>query len=334
MNHQVSILLAFTAGLLSFLSPCVLPLIPSYLFLLGGIGLGGSGGKPDTAADKRPGAAAAPGQAGKSRLIAVTVSFILGFSAVFVAMSLILSGTFLLLGGAVRYINIAAGIIVIALGLNVLFDFLKFLNYEKRVHPAGHPKGLAGAFLIGMAFGAGWSPCVGPILGSILLMAGRSGKAGQAGLYLAVYSAGLGLPFLAAAVFFNHFLKGAAKLRSHLPLIKRISGIFLIGIGVFILLGQYQQLNIFLMKNEYAFSVWAKNGGLPVRLLPAALFFLIAALPPVLQLRKNGGETPARRPWLRIIFSGVFGTLGILQIAGTLDSAKLLARWLLYRQTI
>jgi cytochrome c-type biogenesis protein len=249
-------------------------------------------------------------------------------------MSLILSGTFLLLGGAVRYINIAAGIIVIVLGLNVLFDFLKFLNYEKRTHPTGHPKGLAGAFLIGMAFGAGWSPCVGPILGSILLMAGRSGKAGQAGLYLAVYSAGLGLPFLAAAVFFNRFLKGAVKLRAYLPLIKRISGIFLIGIGIFILLGQYQQLNIFLMKSEYAFSVWAKNGGLPVRLLPAALFFLIAALPPVLQLRQNGGKVPARRPWLRILFSGAFGILGILQIAGILDSAGLLSRWLLYRQTI
>ncbi|MFP3042778.1 cytochrome c biogenesis CcdA family protein [Treponema primitia] len=305
MFYQISILLAFAAGLLSFLSPCVLPLIPSYLAFLGGM-------------------------ANKRHLVAATLSFILGFSAVFTALSILFSGTFLLLGGAARYINIAAGIIVILLGLNVLFDFLKFLNYEKRAALTGRPKGFIGAFLVGIAFGAGWSPCVGPILGSILLMAGQSGKAGQAMLYLAVYSAGLGLPFLAAAVFFNRFLKGAAKLRSRLPLIKRISGIFLIGIGVFILLGQYQRLNIFLLKAEYAFSSWAKTGDPPVQVLPAILFFIIAALPPAFRLFK---KRPLRS-WPLIIFSGIFSILGIVQAAGILDSAGLLARWLLYRQTI
>jgi cytochrome c-type biogenesis protein len=323
MFQQVSILLAFGAGLLSFVSPCVLPLIPSYLAFLGGIGLDRTV-TPDVEADS------VSGPANKPHLVAVTASFILGFGVVFIVLSILFSGTFLLLGGAARYINIAAGLIVILLGLNVLFDFLKFLNYEKRVRPVGRPKGLAGAFLAGIAFGAGWSPCVGPILGSILLMAGQSGKSGQAALYLGAYSAGLGLPFLAAAVFFNRFIRGAAKLRSRLPLIKRISGIFLIGIGIFILLNQYQRLNIFILKSEYAFSAWAKTGGLPVQVLPAILFFIIAVLPPAIRLLKKR----SLRSWPLIFFSGIFSILGIVQAAGILDSAGLLARWLFYRQTI
>jgi cytochrome c-type biogenesis protein len=161
-------------------------------------------------------------------------------------------------------------------------------------------------------------------------MAGQSGKTGQAALYLGVYSAGLGLPFLAAAVFFNRFIRGTAKLRSRLPLIKRISGIFLIGIGIFILLDRYRRLNSFLLKSEYAFSAWAKTGGLPVQVLPAILFFIIAVLPPAFRLLK---KRPLRS-WPLIIFSGIFSILGIVQAAGILDSADLLARWLLYRQTI
>jgi cytochrome c-type biogenesis protein len=230
MFQQASLLLAFGAGLLSFVSPCVLPLIPSYLAFLGGIGLDRTTALGDDAG-------AAPGQASRPHLVAATASFILGFSAVFTLLSILFSGTFFLLGGAARHINLAAGSIVIVLGLNVIFDFLKFLNYEKRAKIAGRPKGLLRAFLTGLAFGAGWSPCVGPFLGSILLMAGQTGKTGQAALYLAAYSAGLGLPFLAAGVFFDRFLRGAAKLRPFLPLIRRIGGVFLIGIGAFIILG-------------------------------------------------------------------------------------------------
>jgi cytochrome c-type biogenesis protein len=225
----MSILLAFGAGLLSFVSPCVLPLIPSYLAFLGGIGL-------DRTAAPQEGSAPVP--AGKPRLVAATASFVLGFSAVFIVLSILFSGTFFLLGGATRHINLAAGIIVIALGLNVIFDVLKFLNYEKRARIAGRPGGLPQAFLVGLAFGAGWSPCVGPFLGSILLMAGQAGKTGRAALYLSAYSAGLGLPFLAAGVFFDRFLRGAAKLRPLLPLIRRIGGVFLVGVGVFILMGR------------------------------------------------------------------------------------------------
>jgi cytochrome c-type biogenesis protein len=170
------------------------------------------------------------------------------------------------MGGVTRYINLASGIIVIVLGLNIIFDFLSFLNYEKRFHLAAPPRNIAGTFLAGMAFGAGWTPCVGPILGSILLLAGQSGKTLTAVLYLASYSAGLALPFLLAALFFSRFLKTAAKLRAHIPLIRRISGALLIVIGVSMLTGRYQALNILIQKWQWNYIIWAEDKALPFRL--------------------------------------------------------------------
>ncbi|MDR1251677.1 MAG: redoxin domain-containing protein [Treponema sp.] len=228
MTENISILLAFGAGLLSFFSPCVLPLIPSYLCIIGGAPLSASSEKTGEF---------------KPRLVAGTLSFILGFSAVFIILSILLAATFSLMGGISRYINWISGAVVIVLGLNILFDFLSFLNYEKRLHLTGRVRGIFGTFLAGAAFGAGWTPCVGPVLGSILLLAAQSGGVPTAVLYLAFYSAGMGLPFLLASIFFNVFLKTSLKLRPHLPLIRRISGVLLIAIGVLIVTGRYQALN-------------------------------------------------------------------------------------------
>ncbi|MDR1420347.1 MAG: cytochrome c biogenesis CcdA family protein [Treponema sp.] len=243
MNPVLFVLLSFGAGLLSFLSPCVLPLIPSWLLFLGGTA-------PETG--KRP------------RLVAVTVCFILGFSAVFVVMSIIMAGTMLLLGELGPIINLVSGIIVIILGLNVIFDFIKIFNYEKRLHISGPPKGFAGAFLAGIAFGAGWTPCVGPILGSILLLAGQGGRIIESVIYLCAYSAGLGLPFLAAAFLFNRSLekggrKGKGFWRSHVDLIRKISGIFLVVIGFLIIFGRYQALNAFLAQSQYRIQDWLRK---------------------------------------------------------------------------
>ncbi|GHV93761.1 cytochrome c biogenesis protein CcsB [Spirochaetia bacterium] len=228
MTQNLSVLIAFGAGLLSFLSPCVLPLIPSYLCIIGGA--------PVSAISEKGGAF-------KPRLVAGTISFILGFSAVFIVLSVLFAATFSLMGGISRYINWISGAVVIVLGLNIIFDFFSFLNYEKRFHLSGPPRGIAGAFLAGAAFGAGWTPCVGPVLGSILLLAARDGGIPNAILYLTFYSAGMGLPFLLASLFFNVFLKTSAKLRAHLPLIRRISGALLILIGLLIVTGRYQALN-------------------------------------------------------------------------------------------
>jgi cytochrome c-type biogenesis protein len=255
MTEELSLLLVFTAGLLSFLSPCVLPLIPSYLSILGGFGI-----EKENA---------------RFRLILSAAGFVLGFSVVFITLGILVSKTFFLMGGISRYINWAAGIIVIVLGLNVIFDFIKFVNYEKRpffqkwMKPGN--RGMLAAFIAGAAFGAGWTPCIGPILTGVFLLAAQSGKTGTAVFYLAVYSAGLALPFLLAALFLDFFIKRGSALRSRLPLIRRISGILLIIIGLMILAGRYSALNILIQKTTLSYIYWAEDKALPFRLLANAL---------------------------------------------------------------
>jgi cytochrome c-type biogenesis protein len=223
----------------------VLPLIPSYLGILGGaagITLSQEAQGKSNAGEKR------------FALFIISLCFILGFTVIFVVLSIIISTTFMLMGGMSKFIRIAAGIIVIILGLNIFFDFLTVLKFEKRFNLQKKPKGLAGAFLAGTAFGAGWTPCIGPILTGVLFLAGESGKAGIAALYLALYSFGLGLPFLLAAVFFDRYLVPAKWFRNKLPLIKKISAIVLIIIGIMILTGQFSALNIILQQWQYKFG--------------------------------------------------------------------------------
>jgi cytochrome c-type biogenesis protein len=257
MSQDISLFLVFTAGLLSFLSPCVLPLIPSYIGILGGVGFG-EGNRP--------------------RLIRAALGFVLGFSAVFITLGILVSTTFFFMGDISKYINWAAGIVVIVLGLNVIFDFLSFLNYEKRPFlqklMAPGISGVPAAFIAGAAFGTGWTPCIGPILTAILLLAGQGGKTGTAVFYLSVYSAGLAIPFILAALFFDSFLKNGERLRSHLPLIRRISGILLVVIGIMILAGRYSALNGLILKQVSGYIVWAETKAFPFRLLANALVWI------------------------------------------------------------
>ena len=264
MTDDISLLMVFFAGVLSFLSPCVLPLIPSYLSVLGGVGLGGNMRSQTSEVKKQTHFYSRP------RLLRAAVGFVLGFSVVFITLGILVSATFSLMGGISRYINWAAGIIVIVLGLNIIFDFLSFLNYEKRplFQKTMSPgiRDIPAAFFAGAAFGAGWTPCIGPILTGILFMAGQGGKTVIAVCYLALYCAGLALPFLFASLFFDSFLKHAPRLRSHLPLIRRISGILLIIIGLMILSGSYSALNILIQKLIFRYTDWAQAKALPFRL--------------------------------------------------------------------
>jgi len=280
MSQDVSLILVFAAGLLSFLSPCVLPLIPSYLSILGGMGIG-----KDCTSTSLQGETSASPQGASSfqpRLVWAAAGFVLGFSTVFIILGILVSTTFFLMGGLSLYINWAAGIIVIILGLNIIFDFLSFLNYEKRpllqglLRPSvrNSIRGVLAAFLAGAAFGAGWTPCIGPILTAILLMAGQSGKTAIAVFYLAVYSAGLALPFLLAALFFDSFLKQASRFRSHLSLVRRISGVLLIVVGIMILSGRYSALNILIQKSIFSYTSWAETKALPFRLVASALAWI------------------------------------------------------------
>jgi len=274
MVSNVSLFLAFAAGLLSFLSPCVLPLIPSYLSILGGIGI--------TTTEASPASS-------RTRLVTAALGFVLGFTVIFIILAIVISTTFYLIGDVTRYIAYIGGAVVIIMGFNIMFDFLSFLNFEKRpffkpdvLQKAQHsndPKGQAasalrrnlrgagGACIAGAAFATGWTPCIGPILAGILFMAGQSSQMLAAITYLTVYSAGLAVPFILVALFFNAFLQHASGFRKHMPLIKRASGIILIVIGITILTGNYAAFPALTQSLIFKYIAWAETEALPFRLI-------------------------------------------------------------------
>ncbi|MDR2518408.1 MAG: cytochrome c biogenesis protein CcdA [Spirochaetaceae bacterium] len=312
MANDISLLAAFAAGILSFLSPCVLPLISSYFLLLSGTPAGASQEEGSVASSRRP------------AILGKTACFVLGFTLVFMALSILFSGLFFMFSGAGAVINRIAGIIVVLLGLNMLLDFIPFLNYEKRIHLSTRLQGYTGSLLAGAAFGAGWTPCVGPILGSILLMAGQSGTLFAGAGYLLVYSLGLGLPFLACAFFLGSFLACLEKLKPWRRLIHKASGIFIIAVGVFIMLGRFQNLSGFFMKTGYGLSLWSAQREAPF--ITAGFLLFIALLPIGYRLARG------RKPFSRtsLVVCALFAALSAAQAAGAIDCAAFLSRWLLF----
>ncbi len=229
---DVSFPLAFLAGFLSFLSPCVLPLVPSYVSFITGISFEAL----TSGADKKR---------IRTLTIANSLTFIFGFSAVFITLgaSSSLLGRFLL--DYQEWIRIIGGVIIIVFGFFVA-GFLKigFLTRDKKVHLGGRPVGYLGAFIIGMTFAAGWTPCIGPILGSILVYAGSKGSAVYGLKLLAVYSLGLGLPFFISSLAINSFLSYSRRLLRYMRIIMIISGIVLIAFGVLLLTNQMGRLSV------------------------------------------------------------------------------------------
>lgn len=209
--------LAFTAGLLSFLSPCVLPLIPSYITFVTGMSI-----------DDLPRA--------RRAAFVHSLLFILGFTLIFLA----LGATATVLGRALLvyrdWITRIGGALIIIFGLYMLGAFnIAALSRERRVHLADKPVGYLGSVLVGIAFGAGWTPCIGPILGSILIYTSSSASLERGLLLLLTYSLGLAIPFVAAAVAFNHFVALSARFRRHLVWVSRVAGVLLIAVGVLLL---------------------------------------------------------------------------------------------------
>jgi cytochrome c-type biogenesis protein len=310
MTSELNLFIAFGAGILSFLSPCILPIIPSYLCFIGGVSLTG-----DAERKTNP------------RVVLRTLFFVLGFSFVFIAMSVILSQMMLFAGGS-RIIDIIAGLIVIVMGLHTLCNFIGVLNYEKRVHVQKRPEHPVACFLVGMAFGAGWTPCIGPILTGILFLAGQSEELFKAVVYLGAYSLGLGLPFMLCAVFLRYALKQLMKMKRLIPVIHTISGIFLILLGLLIMFGRFQVLNITIQRYSNLFIAWARGESALVRLIPAVVFCLCSFLP----LLGHWLGHKKRAPTRLIVISGVFLALGILQATGLIQTTQLLADWVVYQQ--
>lgn len=218
--------LAFTAGILSFLSPCVLPLVPSYLAYVGG-----------------------SGAAKRSILLRNAALFVVGFSSIFIALGASASALGSLLRSQREALTIGGGVLVIVFGLVLLGVIrLPLLMRDTRVqarHDASTP---VGAVLLGMAFAAGWTPCIGPVLGGILTLAGASGTLLEGVTMLAVYSAGLAVPFLLAALALDPFLRVSRRVRSWLPWVERAAGGLLVIAGVLMVTGTYTRLNSWLLR--------------------------------------------------------------------------------------
>jgi len=241
--ENVSLFAAFVAGLLSFISPCVLPLIPGYLSFISGVSLEEMRGGPAAAAVAGGGAVAvAPAVVPvvQRRVIVTSLFFILGFSLVFVALgaSATVLGQYLM--ERLTMLGKIAGVVIIIFGLHTMGVLrIGWLYQEKRFQASSRPTTMIGATLVGIAFAFGWTPCIGPILAAILAVASVQESVGEGIRLLAVYSAGLGIPFLLTALAINSFFTAFARIRRHYHKIEIASGLLMILIGVLIFTNQF-----------------------------------------------------------------------------------------------
>jgi cytochrome c-type biogenesis protein len=235
MIHDVSIPAALIAGLVSFLSPCVLPLVPPYLIYLTGATI------EHVASGERD-------QASKRAVMISACVFVLGFSTVFVALGASAS----LVGSLIRawsaQLSIVAGLVIIVMGLHFLgLTRIGLLMREGRL-PIPKPVGLWGAYLMGLAFAFGWTPCIGPILAAILSVAAAEATLAKGAGLLAVYSAGLGIPFLLAALMVEQFSSVFARMKKHLVHVERAMGALMVLTGIGFLTGAVSSVSIWLLE--------------------------------------------------------------------------------------
>ena len=228
--NEVSLMAAFLAGLFSFFSPCVLPLVPGYISFISGISLEeiGKGNR-------------------QNKVIISSIFFILGFSLVFILLgaTATILGSFLLEKAFI--LEKVAGVIIIIFGIHMSGLYrIKFLDYEKRLYAKTRPVNIViGPFLMGLAFAFGWTPCIGPILAGILIYAGTQKTLYQGILLLVIYSAGLGIPFLMTALALNKFYMLSNKIKKYFKTIEIVGGILLILIGLLILTNNFHRITSF-----------------------------------------------------------------------------------------
>jgi cytochrome c-type biogenesis protein len=235
MHADVPIMAALIAGLVSFLSPCVLPLVPPYLVFLAGTSL-------ERFAD------AEPEQRVKRETVLAAALFVLGFSTVFVALGASASVFGSLIRAYSGPLSTIAGVVIIVMGLHFLgITPIALLHRQKRLEVA-KPVGLWGAYVIGLAFAFGWTPCIGPILAAILAVAASEQTVAKGAGLLAVYSLGLGIPFMIAAFAIEPFAAFLARFKSYLHRVEQAMGALLVLTGIAFLTGSINQMSVWLLE--------------------------------------------------------------------------------------
>jgi cytochrome c-type biogenesis protein len=223
--ENVSLLVAFAGGVLSFVSPCVLPLVPGYLSFVSGVSV----------EELRGGEAQAISREARGRVLRTALAFIAGFSVVFVALGATASLLGQFMGTRLNLFGKIAGVILILFGLHTMGVLrIPWLYTEKRVQTDRRPAGLLGSFIVGLAFAFGWTPCIGPILAAIMTLAASTQTVERGTVLLAVYSLGLGVPFLLTALAVNRFFSAFAKFRRHFHAVEVVSGALMIVVGVLV----------------------------------------------------------------------------------------------------
>jgi cytochrome c-type biogenesis protein len=234
MGLDVTLGAAFVAGLLSFLSPCILPLVPPFLCYMAGVSV-------NDLSDSRPEL--------RPRVLIAALAFVAGFSLVFVALGSTASLAGRFITAHLSMLGTVAGVLIIVMGLHFLGLLrIPLLYRSATVQVENRPAGLAGAFVMGLAFAFGWTPCAGPILAAVLLMAGSGDTAGRGALLLLAYSAGTGIPFLIAAAFTSRFIALLGRARAHLGLVEKTMGAFLVTTGVVFLTGLMPTISQWLLE--------------------------------------------------------------------------------------
>jgi len=323
-----SIAAAFVAGFVSFISPCVLPLLPAYLSFLSGLTV------QELSAQKK-----------RTRLLGISLMFTSGFTLVFTLMGIVFAGGMSFVGrNESKIFNVAAGFVIIFLGLNVLFDFIRVLGSDSRLiqRYAGKGRGQVNAFLMGLAFAAGWSPCIGPILASILMMAARNANIAYAALLLIAYSLGFGIPFIASALFFEKLSPLLRFFKNHGNSVRIISGILLIGFGVAMSLSSVSRISaVAAQLGSTLLNFTTSSPGLS-KIIGAGIWSLLALLPirTLLRTQKTtrdqahlkDDEPGMLRSSIIIasLFLGVFVVLAFLELRGKIKVLEIISHWLTF----
>jgi cytochrome c-type biogenesis protein len=234
MPTDISLGGALLAGLISFLSPCVLPLVPPYLCYMAGVSLDQLTGQSSQMVARRT-------------VFFSSLAFVLGFSTIFVLLGATASAVGRLVAAHLDVLAVVGGAIIIVMGLHFLGILRIGLLYREARVQVSHPAGPVGSYLMGLAFAVGWTPCIGPVLGTILLVAGSEQSVASGALLLGVYSLGLGVPFLAAGLFAGPFMRFMARFRKHVATVEKTMGALLVVTGVLFVTGQITTFSFWLL---------------------------------------------------------------------------------------